>query len=202
MVTHIIGGGIGVLVLLAAVLRSSAKQEPWAIVSSSVYGASMTLLYAVSSVYHGLHPSLGKKVMQAIDHCMIYFLIVGTYMPILFVSVRSMHPILAWVIFGAEWAFLALAVTFTAIDHKKYRVLSMAAYIGMGWCIIAIVPAVIETMGWSGFAWLLGGGIAYTVGAVLYGVGKKKPVMHTVFHVFVVLGSVLQAIAILFYVLV
>lgn len=201
MITHIAGGAIGVLTLVLAVLISAYHQNVWGTVSGAIWGSSMIALYSVSSIYHGLRPSMGKKVMQVIDHCTIYFLIAGTYTPILLSSIRPEHPALAWTIFGIEWGFVAFAVVFTAIDHKKYAVLSMLCYIGMGWCIIFALRTTIACMGKDGFAWLLAGGIAYTIGAVLYMIGHKRPVFHTVFHIFVDLGSALQAVCILGYVL-
>lgn len=201
MVTHIVGGGLGVMVLLAAVLLSVYRRNVWGVVSGSIYGASLICLYTVSSVYHGLKNETAKKVMQVLDHCTIYFLIVGTYTPILLCGIRPVSPIAAWVVFGIEWAITALAVTFTAIDHNRYAKLSMSCYIGLGWCVILIFKDTVAALGTAGFGWLLAGGIAYTVGAVVYGIGRKRPLYHTFFHGFVVLGSVLQSISILFYVL-
>ena len=201
MMTHIIGGAIGIVVLVFSVIISALHHNPWGIVSGSIYGASMISLYAVSSVYHGLKPCTGKKVMQVIDHCTIYFLIAGSYTPVLLVSLRPVYPVLAWVIFGAEWSLAAFAAVFTAIDHKKYGALAMICYIGMGWLIIIVLKQTLAVLGTAGFLWLLAGGIAYTIGAVLYGIGKKHNVFHTVFYVFVDLGSLLQAVCILFYVL-
>ena len=201
MITHIIGGGIGILTLVFSDLVAAFHKNVWGIVSGSIYGFSMIALYSVSSIYHGLKPGTAKKVMQVIDHCTIYFLIAGTYTPILLSSIRPNFPALAWSIFGVEWGFAALAAVFTAIDHEKYKKLSMGCYIGMGWCIVIVLKATVMSMGLAGFLWLLAGGISYTVGAVLYAIGKKKPVYHTVFHVFVDIGSILQAVCILFYVL-
>lgn len=199
MVTHIVGGGLGVLTLVLCVITAALHSNVWGVVSGSIYGAALVALYSVSSVYHGLRPGMGKRVMQVIDHCTIYFLIAGTYTPVLLSCVRVEHPVVAWVIFGAEWGLAALAVVFAAIDHKKYRVFNMICYIGMGWFIILVLRSTVETMGLAGFLWLLGGGVAYTVGAVLYGIGGKRPIFHTVFHVFVVIGSLLQAISILLF---
>ncbi len=201
MVTHIVGGGWGIIVLLTAVLLSSFRHNVWGVVSGSIYGASLICLYTVSSVYHGLKSVTAKKVMQVMDHCTIYFLIVGTYTPIVLCAIRPIAPVAAWIVFGVEWALTALAVVFTAIDHHRYRVLSMACYIGLGWCVIFILQDTVKALGTAGFFWLLAGGIAYTIGAILYGVGAKKPIFHTVFHGFVLLGSILQAVSILFYVL-
>ena len=201
MVTHIIGGALGIAILVFAIIIPALHGNVWGVVGGSIYGASLVTLYSVSSVYHGLRPGMGKKVMQVIDHCMIYFLIAGTYTPILLSSVRREYPALAWTIFGIEWALVAFAVVFTAIDHNKYSKLSMICYIGMGWCIVLAAFPTILSLGMEAFLWLLGGGIAYTIGAVLYGIGGKRPIYHTVFHVFVDIGSILQAVCILFYVL-
>ncbi len=201
MVTHIVGGAMGVVTLVLGVILAALRHNVWGVVSVSIYGGTMIALYSVSSVYHGLKPGMGKKVMQVIDHCTIYFLIAGTYTPILLSAIRPVYPALSWVIFGVEWGLVAFAVVFTAIDHHKYRILAMCCYIGMGWCIILALRATVRCLGTSGFLWLLGGGIAYTVGAVLYGIGGKKPVYHTVFHVFVDIGSALQAVCILRYAL-
>ncbi len=202
MITHIVGGALGIAVLTLSVIIAALDHNVWGVVGSSIYGASMICLYGVSSIYHGLHHCIGKKVMQVIDHCTIYFLIAGTYTPILLAAIRPEHPALAWTIFGIEWGIAAMAATFTAIDPNKYLKLSMACYIGMGWCIVIALKATVACIGIVGFSWLLAGGISYTVGAVLYGVGKKKnTVFHTVFHVFVVLGSLLQAVSIMFFVL-
>ena len=206
MVSHIVGGAIGIAVLVFGVLFSARRGDAWGIVSVSVYGAAMIWLYTMSSVYHGLRPGRGKKVMQVLDHCTIYALIAGTYTPILLAGIRPLYPALAWVCFGLEWGLLALTVTLTAIDLRKYRALSMVCYIFMGWLIIFAVPQTVEAMTLTGFYWLLAGGVApdaaaYTVGAILYGIGSKKHWFHSIFHLFVLLGSILQAAAILFYVL-
>ena len=201
MVTHIVGGGIGVLVLIAGIILSARKGDAWGVVSSVIYGLTMIWLYTMSSVYHGLRPGRAKKVMQVLDHCTIYALIAGTYTPILLAGIRPLHPVLAWVCFGIEWGLLALATTLTAIDLKKYTVLSMVCYIGMGWMIILALPQTVEAITQAGFYWLLAGGVAYTLGAILYGIGSKRRWFHSVFHIFVLLGSILQAIAILWYVL-
>ncbi len=201
MVTHIVGGGFGVIALVSCLLVAALKGNVWGVVGSAVYGASLIALYTMSSVYHGLRPNLGKKVMQVMDHCTIYFLIAGTYTPILLCSIREASPTLAWTVFGIEWGCAVVGITFTAIDLKKFNVLSMLCYLGMGWCIIFAAKTTVQAMTQNGFLWILWGGIAYTIGAVVYGLGVKIRYMHSVFHIFVVLGSVLQYIGILLYVL-
>lgn len=201
MTTHIIGGGLGVVILALCVITSALKGDIWGIIGGAVYGFSMIAVYTVSSVYHGLKPCFAKKVMQVIDHCTIYLLIAGTYTPILLCAMRPEYPQIAWIVFASEWLLAGLGAVFTAIDHNKYKKLSMFFYILMGWFIVLCFKQTIEVLTFSGMLWILFGGISYTIGAVLYGIGKKKPVFHTVFHVFVVIGTVLQAAGILIYVL-
>lgn len=201
MVTHITGGALGVLVLVMCVIRAASRGTALTVVGCAVYGASIVSLYTVSSVYHGLRQGMAKKVLQVIDHCTIYFLITGTYTPILLSAFVPVYPVIGWGLLAAQWLLLALAVTLTAIDLKKYTVFSMICYIGMGWGIIFFLPQAIEVLTVPGFSLLLAGGIAYTVGAVLYGIGAKKRWMHSVFHIFVVIGSLLQFLAIYLYAL-
>ena len=198
MVTHIVGGALGILVLVLGLLRCNSAS---AVVGISIYGGSMILLYAVSSVYHGLAPNMGKKVMQVIDHCTIYMLIAGTYTPIMLVAFVPVYPAIGWGMLTAQWVLAAMAATLTAIDLRKYRAFSMVCYILMGWGIIIFLPQAMTVLGSQGFFWLLTGGITYTVGAVLYGVGSRLPWFHSIFHIFVVLGSFGQFLAIYGYVL-
>ncbi len=201
MVSHIVGGAFGIVALVLTVVFSAIKGDPWAVVSSAIYGSTMIMLYSVSSVYHGLHLNMGKRVMQVIDHCTIFLLIAGTYTPVALCAIREYSIAWGWVLFGIVWGFAALGITFTAIDMKKYSKMAMIFYIGMGWCIVMAAKPAINAIPFAGLMWILVGGIAYTVGAVLYGLGKKHRYMHSVFHIFVVLGSLLQFFGILFYVI-
>ncbi len=199
--THTVGAAFGIIALVLCLIISVRHSSVWAAVSSAIYGCSMIALYTVSSVYHGLRRGTGKKVMQVLDHCTIYLLIAGTYTPIVLCAIRPVFPGWGWTLFGIVWGLAAMAAAFTAIDLKKYRVLSMCCYIGMGWCILIALKPTLECLPFAGFLWLLAGGISYTIGAVLYGVGKKKKYIHSLFHVFVVLGSVLQFVCIAGYVI-
>lgn len=200
-ITHILGAIFGVVILVLGIKISLSRNDPWAIIGSIVYGISMISLFTVSSVYHGLKPCTGKKVMRIIDHCTIYLLIAGTYTPIIFSAIRPVNPSLAWTLFAAEWGLTALAITLTAIDLKKYSKFSMFCYLAMGWLIILAYEPAVEAMTFNGLMWLLAGGVAYTVGAILYGLGKKRKYFHSVFHVFVDIGCALQAVCILQYVI-
>lgn len=204
MVSHIVGGALGIVVCALCVIKSFLNGNPYQVVGSFIYGFSMIILYSVSSIYHGLRPNMGKKVMQIIDHCSIFILISGTYTPIALSSLREYNTAMGWTVFGIVWGVSALGITLNAIDLKKYNVFSVICYLAQGWCIVLTGKAAINAIGINGFLWLLAGGISYTIGAVLYSIAGKKTVryMHSVFHIFVVIGSLLQFIAILFYVLV
>ena len=195
MVTHIAGGGLAVI-SFALCLYKTIPQGGMSLMASLIYGITMVTLYAMSSIYHGLHPGTAKKVLQVLDHCTIYALIAGTYTPIVLCALAPKYPAVGWGLFAGEWLLAITAATLTAIDLKRYRVLSMLCYIGMGWGVILFLPQTLAVLPAPGFGLLLSGGIAYTIGAVLFGLGKRLKWMHSVFHIFVVLGSVLQFLTI------
>ena len=201
MITHIVGGALGVVVLLSCVIRSALRDNFWGILSCTIYGTTFITMFTISSVYHGLTPGMSKKVLQIIDHCTIYFLIAGTYSAVVLSAIRPLYPVLGWGLFIFEWVLALFAATLTAIDLKKYSIFSMICYIGMGWAIIPFWHQVMEVMGVWGFGLLLSGGIAYTIGSILYGLGKKRKWMHSVFHLFVIAGSLLQFFAVFFFAL-
>ena len=199
MVTHIVGGSlaiIGSLFCIPAACRFGGWEN---ILGAVIYCLSMIGVYTMSSVYHGLHTGTAKKVMQIIDHCAIYFLIAGTYTPIMITGFLPAFPKIGWSLLLMQWGLTAIAVTLTAIDLKKHKIFSMICYIFMGWGIIFFLPQAMAVMTKPGFYWLLAGGISYTIGAILFGLGKKMRWMHAVFHIFVILGSLFQYVAIVFY---
>ncbi len=201
MVTHIVGGALAVLALILCLLRAVRHGSVQGIVCAIVYGSTMIAVYTMSSVYHGLHTGTAKKVMQVIDHCTIYFLIAGTYTPIVVCAMAPVYPAIGWGLLIFQWVLAITATVLTAIDLRRYRVFSMICYIGMGWSVIFFLPQAMEVLRVSGFYFLLAGGIAYTIGAILFGIGCKVKWMHSVFHLFVIAGSMLQMISVAFYVL-
>lgn len=201
MATHIAGGAMALVILVLSIVRPALSKNTVGIVSGAIYGSSMLIVFTVSSVYHGMRKGVCKLVMRIIDHCDIYFLIAGTYTPILLLGVRTVNPALAWTVFGLEWVMAALGVTLNAIDLKKYEKFSMICYLVMGWGVIFCLRSTVEAMTLSGFLWILGGGVAFSIGALLYKIGKKKAYIHSVFHIFVVLGAALQFVGIYGYVL-
>ena len=200
-ITHAAGGILSIAGLVLLILQASFHKNIWGISTGSLYGASLIAMFTVSAVYHGLTTDLSKKVMQVIDHCTIYFLIAGTYTVIVLTALRPVYPAIAWGLFGFEWALAVLATVFTAIDLKEYEVFSMICYIGMGWAVIPFWKQLLDVLSLPGFLLVLTGGIAYTIGSILYGLGVRKKWMHSIFHIFVVLGALLQFLAVMLYVL-
>ena len=204
MVSHIVGGALGVAALTLCVVFSFIEWDAYKIAGSFIYGFSVVLLYTMSSLYHGITPKkdIAKKVFQVIDHCMIFILIAGTYTPITISAMREVNAPLAWVVFGFVWGASALGITLNAIDIKSYKKFSMICYLVIGWCAIFTLKWLIESITLTGFLFILLGGVSYSIGAVLYSLGHKKGLkyMHSVFHIFVVFGTVLHFFGIFFYV--
>ena len=200
MITHIVGGGLSIIIFVLCLLKT-IPAGGIRLITGTLYGIVLLLVYTMSSIYHGLPAGTSKKVLQVLDHCAIYGLIAGTYTPIVLCAIEPKYPLIGWGLFAAQWGLAITATVLTAIDLKRYKVFSMICYIGMGWSIIFFFPQAIDALTPAGFWPLFAGGVAYTIGAVLFGLGKHLKWMHSVFHIFVILGSVLQFITIIFYVL-
>jgi len=202
MVSHIVGGVAGIVTIVLCSVFGAIRNNAYGVVSGVIFGVSMIFLYTMSSLYHGLKPnSKSKKVFQILDHCAIFVLIAGSYTPFALCTLREYSTALGWVIFGVIWGFAILGITLNAIDLKKYKVFSMICYLAMGWCIIVRGDLLPKLLGVSGFALLLAGGIVYTIGAILYGVGKKRKYVHSIFHLSVFLGNLLHVLCVLMYVI-
>lgn len=197
-ITHGIGAGLGIAVLVLCLVKSAAHGNPWAVVASALYGAGVIMVFTISCIYHALARNKGKKVMRVIDHCDIFFMIACTYMPYCLVSLRG---VVGWVLFGIVWGLAALGIVFNAVNLEKYSVPSTIVYVLLGWSIIVLYKPLVAAISLEGAMYLIGGGILYTIGAVLYALGKKKRYMHSVFHVFVIAGSILHFFSIYLYVI-
>ena len=202
MTSHIVGGALGIVALVLCVVFAAVHGNGYGVVSGAIYGVTMIILYTMSSIYHGLNPKRkAKKVFQVLDHCSIYLLIAGSYTPFALCTLRKYNTALGWTIFGVIWFVAILGIILNSIDIKKFRVFSMICYLVMGWCIVFRINLLPELLGTAGFVLLLLGGLSYTIGAILYGLGKKHKYMHSVFHLFILLGSLLQFFTILLYVM-
>ena len=197
-ISHGIGALLGVSALVLCVIMAAIHKNVWGVVAGSIYGASLIVLYTMSTMYHSLKVNNAKRVFRIIDHCSIYFLIAGTYTPYTLVSLRGGW---GWSLFGVVWGAAAIGIVLNSIDIKKFKVISMIAYLAMGWVIVIAAKPLAQALAPGGLWFLILGGISYTIGAVLYGIGKTKKYFHGVFHIFVVIGSVLHFFSILFYVM-
>ncbi len=202
MTSHIVGAVLGVVATVLCIVFAAVHGNGYGVVSGSIYGVTMIILYTMSSIYHGLSPRIkSKKVFQVLDHCSIFLLIAGSYTPFALCSIRGVDTLVGWAIFGIIWLFAILGIVLNSIDIKKFKTFSMICYLLMGWCILikgSLLPELLTT---NGFILLVAGGIAYTIGAVIYGVGKKHKYFHSIFHLFILLGSFLHFLCILLYVM-
>ena len=186
MTSHIVGAVLGIVATVLCVVFAAINGNVYGVVSGAIYGVTMIILYTMSSIYHGLSPKrYSKKVFQVFDHCSIFLLIAGSYTPFALCTIPVYDTASGWIIFGVIWAVAILGIVLNSIDIKKFKIFSMICYLLMGWCIVFKIALLPKLLGTAGFVLLLLGGIAYTVGAVLYGVGKKHKYMHSIFHLFI-----------------
>lgn len=201
MVSHIVGGALGIVAVVLCVIMAALHNNVYGIVGGAIYGFTMILLYTMSSIYHGLKPDkMAKKVFQIFDHCSIFLLIAGTYTPITLSSIMRVSAWDAWWMFGIIWGAAVFGIVLNSIDLKSTRKVSLIAYLLMGWCIVAKFGVLVKAMSAGGILFLVLGGVAYSVGVIFYVLGKKKKYFHSIFHLFILLGSLLHFFCILFYV--
>ena len=197
-ISHGVGAGLGITALVFCIVKSCSPLDGYKLASSIVFGLTTTLLYLMSCLYHALRVNRAKRVFRVIDHCTIYLLIAGTYTPY---TLNTLRGVTGWVLFGIVWGVGILGIVLNAVSLKKFAKLSVACYIALGWVVIFASKELIASLDRRGLWLLLAGGIAYTVGAVLYGIGAKKRYFHSVFHFFCLIGTALHFFSIYFYVL-
>ena len=196
-ITHGIGACLSIAALSILVTLAGIRGDAWRVLSFSIYGATLVLLYLASTFYHVFtHPGT-KRIFQVLDHSAIYLLIAGTYTPFCLVTLRGGW---GWSIFGVVWGIAILGITFKAFYTGRFGILSTVLYIVMGWIVVVAVKPIIDRLPIGGLVWLLLGGISYTGGIVFYA-WEKLPFSHTIWHIFVLGGSVLHFFGILYYVL-
>ena len=187
--------GVSALLAVAGLvlLLVFCRKTPLVVSCVSIYGATMVLLYAISTLYHALGLNRAKVVFRSLDHCTIFLLIAGTYTPITLISLGGVQ---GWVMFGVVWAAAVLGIVLNAVSVERFKVVSMICYLAMGWVVVFAMKTFTQNVSAVGFWCLLAGGLCYTLGALLYGIGKKIPYIHSVFHLFVLAGSVLHTITV------
>lgn len=200
-ISHGIGVILGIVCLIYGAEIAAQHGDGYTMISAVVYGISLILLYACSTVYHGLTQGMAKQVFRIFDHCNIFVLIAGTYTPICLCLIRQYDTTLGIVLFLAVWLAALVGIILNAIDLKRFKVLSGICYIAMGWCVVAAYKAWPYLMQNGGLWLLLAGGICYTLGAAFYYLLSGKKYTHGIFHVLALMGSVFHSIYVLLYAL-
>ena len=197
-ISHGLGVLLGITALVLTVVFSAKNHNTIGIVSSCIYGSTMIIMYLMSCIYHALSPKLkAKKVFRVIDHCDIYLFIAGCYTPY---CLSLIGGTTGWIIFAIIWISAIIGVLLNAINLEKFQVPSMIMYLVMGWMIIFSYNSISALLPKAGLVLLITGGISYTVGAIFCGIGAKKKYFHSIFHLFVLAGSILQFLSIAMYV--
>lgn len=197
-ITHGIGACLGIAALVLCIVKSCNPLDGYKLASSIVFGLTTTLLYLMSCLYHALKVNRAKRVFRVIDHCTIFLLIAGTYTPYTLITLRGLT---GWVLFGVVWGVGILGIVLNAVSLRRFAKMSVACYIALGWVVLFASRQLIASLAPAGLWLLLAGGIAYTIGAVLYGIGSKKPYFHSIFHFFCLIGTALHFFSIYLFVL-
>ena len=197
VITHAIGLALSIVALVFLIIHASAMGTVRHIVSFTIFGASLILLYSASTFYHYIQKPELRRKLNILDHASIYVLIAGTYTPFTIVTLKGW---IGWTIFGLTWGIALIGIFFKLFYTGRFDKISTIAYVAMGWIIIFAIKPLIENLPVNGLYWLLSGGVFYTIGAVLYSI-KKIKYNHAIFHVFVLLGSFSHFMAVYFYVL-
>lgn len=201
-VTHVVGSHLGAAMLALLVWQGamSGVDVAWKATSGAIFGVSAIFLYAISSAYHAVSYEPAKQVLHKMDHMAIFFLIAGSYTPFCLVTLRQTHPALAWAIFGVEWGAAVVGTVFKAFTTGRFRYISTAAYVVMGWAALAAIAPLVRSLTGLGAMWLVLGGALYTAGCGFY-LWKRLPYSHMVWHLFVLAGTVCHFFCILWYVM-
>ena len=195
--SHATGFVLSVVALVLLVRYAAIYGNAWHVVSFSIFGVSLMVLYAASTVYHSAKNPRFRRKMRIVDHASIYILIAGTYTPFTLVT---LHGVTGWVVFGVTWGMAVTGIILKLFYTGKYDSLSTVMYVFMGWIIVFAIKPLINNLASDGLFWLVAGGMAYTTGAILYSI-KKIKFNHAIFHVFVLAGSFCHFVAVYFYVL-
>ncbi|MBQ6394634.1 hemolysin III family protein [Candidatus Saccharibacteria bacterium] len=186
-ITHGIGAGLSVVALVLCVVKATTAGGK---VSAVLYGTLLIMLYTISCIYHALSPRLrGKRVLRVIDHANVFLVVAGTYMPI---CLSLLDGVWGWLTFGIVWLVTIVAVVFSCVDVDRFQMIGVVCNLILGWGALLLLPVLIELVPWTGLWLLIFGGVAYSLGAILYVVGAKVPYMHSIFHFFVLMGSILH----------
>lgn len=197
-ISHGVGALLSIVALVLCIVFSSFHHNPLAVIASAIYGVTLLLLYLASCLYHAFKRNKAKKVFRVFDHCSIFLLIAGSYTPYTLLAIGGIKGILICIII---WVCAIIGIVLNAVNLKKYEKISMVLYLAMGWTIILALDVLVKSLGSQALIFLVLGGVLYTVGAVIYGIGSKVKYMHSVWHFFVLGGSILHFFSIFLYVI-
>ncbi|MBL4644114.1 MAG: hemolysin III family protein [Flavobacteriaceae bacterium] len=195
VITHAFGLVMGIIALPFLILKSLYFDGFWKPASILIYGVSIIVLYAASTVYHSAKSPKRRRRLNIFDHAAIYVLIAGTYTPFTLITLEGKT---GWIIFGLTWFFALIGIVLKLFYTGKFDKLSTIMYVLMGWQIVFVINPLLDNLPTEGLLWLFSGGVFYTLGAILYSI-KKIPYNHAIFHVFVLLGSISHFISVYFY---
>ena len=194
-ISHGCGAGLAIAALVLLIIKANSAIG---VVTGVIYASIMIILYIVSCIYHALSPKIkGKKVFRVLDHCNVLLMVAGTYTPI---CLSMLGGSLGWTVFGIVWGITILAIVLNCIDIEKYKKICLACNLLLGWAALLIIKPLIDSCPVNGLLLLISGGVVYSIGAILYGIGKKKKYVHSLFHFFVIGASVLHFFMIYLYV--
>jgi hemolysin III len=196
-ISHLVGAILALIGSVVLIVFASLTGDPWKVVSVSIYGLTLVLLYSFSTMYHSMRGPI-KALFQQLDHHSIYLLIAGSYTPFCLVSLRSNW---GWTLLAVIWGLAALGSWQELRQKSEARILSVVIYIVMGWAALAALVPLKQALGATGFAWVAAGGILYTVGIIFYALDTRLRHAHGIWHLFVIAGSSAHYVAILFFVL-
>lgn len=205
-ITHGIGSLLSIAALVIMGVVAAIHHNTIGVVTSAIFGASLIILYTMSTLYHAISNEKAKKVLKVFDHCTIYLLIAGSYTPFTLVALRSVDPTKAWVIFSIVWAIAVFGIVLYAFFKNKFKVLNIVSYIVMGWVVVIAIPEIIQFFkmndAMAGFYLLLAGGLSYTLGVIFYALQTKNlRYFHTIWHLFVLGGSICHFLSVTLFVL-
>jgi len=202
-VTHALGGYLGAaaVVLLVFFAVWSEEQLPWKIVSASIFGAAIVILYSASTLYHTVTNLKIKDICRSFDQMAIYIMIAGSYTPFCLVILRQSNPVLAWTIFGLIWGITAAGILFKILTTRQFKYITTISYLVMGWLGLFLIPPLLNTeFGFGGFFWLILGGVLYSLGVIFF-LWRSLPFNHAIWHIFVLAGTIAHFFCILFHVM-
>ena len=206
-ISHGLGAIFGIVALILMLIKVIPTSDPFSIIAVLVYGISLIILFTISCVYHSLAKNKGKKVMRIMDHNMIFLSIASSYTPYTLIALRNENVwgwrtgVVSYIMLSTVWACCILGIVFNSINIKKYAWLSMICYLFSGWIVVSAIVALWNVIGSVGTILLILSGVSYSLGCIVYGLGKKIKYMHTIFHFFVLIGAILMFISIYCFVL-